>query len=79
MLQPDSRHWLLMYPTEIIVYTNREQHALNGNACTRSIEMGLTSAEGQKLQCFKITTNIIFIGNIEPMFKAKNIINLIKT
>jgi hypothetical protein len=30
-------------------------------ACTRSFDVGLTSAEGQKLECFKCTTNNIII------------------
>ncbi len=41
-------------------------------------EMGLTSAEGRKLQCFEITTIITFIGTNETIFKAKNIIDLVK-
>ncbi len=47
---------------EIVVYTCREQtcNAL-AIARTSSFYMGLTSAEGQKLECFKCTGNYIFL------------------
>jgi hypothetical protein len=38
-----------------VTYTNRERANMHcqGIACTRSFDMGLTSADGQKLECFK--------------------------
>jgi len=44
-----------VYPAiNIVVNIYREQ------TCTWSFYMGLTSAEGQKLECFKWTTNNVF-------------------
>ncbi len=41
-------------PIEIIVFSQREQTMqCQGFACTRSFDTGVTSAEGQKLECFK--------------------------
>jgi hypothetical protein len=57
------------YHIEIIIYRERERerereranmHCL-GIACTRSYYMCSTSAEGQKIECFKWTVNNIFI------------------
>ncbi len=42
----------------------REQTCTQDFACTRSFGMGLTSAEGQKLECFKLTANNIFISTM---------------
>ncbi len=36
-----------------------------GTACTTSFDMGLTSAEGQKLECFKLMTNYNFISSMK--------------
>jgi hypothetical protein len=36
-----------------MVYTQTEQKSNQYGACTRSYYMGLTIAEGQKLQCLK--------------------------
>jgi hypothetical protein len=35
--------------------------------CTGLFDMGLTSAEGQKLECFKWATNNIFITIMNPI------------
>jgi hypothetical protein len=32
-------------------------------SCTRSFDMGLATAEGQKLDCFKCTANFIYINS----------------
>ncbi len=46
---------------EIIIKTQREQTCTcQGIACTRSFDMGLTSAEGQKLGSFKWSANNTF-------------------
>jgi hypothetical protein len=36
-----------------MVYTQTEQKSNQDSACTKSYYMGLTIAEGQKLQCLK--------------------------
>ncbi len=36
-----------------------------GIACVCSLDMGLTSAEGQKLDCFKCAANNIFISTLK--------------
>ena len=36
-----------------------------GIAWTRSFDMGLTSAEGQKLECFKLRANNIFMRGMK--------------
>jgi hypothetical protein len=36
-------------------------------ACARSFHAGLTSAEGQKLECFKLTANNIFDKEFENL------------
>jgi len=51
--------------------TARALHALPGHymhcqgiACTRLFGISLTSAVGQKLECFKSTTNNVFINTM---------------
>jgi hypothetical protein len=47
---------------ETIVYTLREQTCTAwAFACARSFGIGLALADGQKLECFKLTVNNIFI------------------
>ncbi len=36
-----------------------------GIACTESLDMGLTSAEGKKLECFKCEPNNIFMSTMK--------------
>ncbi len=45
---------------EVEVYTYRQQ------TCTRSFDMGLTSVEGKKLECFRWTTKKYFITTMKP-------------
>jgi hypothetical protein len=39
--------------------TERANMHLQGIACTRSFDISLTSVEGQKLDCFKLTAKNI--------------------
>ncbi len=43
-----------------IIHLVRASMHCKGISCTRSFNVGLTSAEGQKLECFKRTANNIF-------------------
>ncbi len=56
--------WFPLTVTEIIVYTQRGQ-IYTVMACTRSFDTGLTSAEDQKLECFKWTATNIFLTSMK--------------
>ncbi len=62
---------LAVRTTEIKVYTWRANMHCQGIACTWSFGMGLTSAEGQKLECLKRTaTNFYWYSEnlVSPSF-----------
>jgi hypothetical protein len=48
---------LCAYYDIYLVYIERANMHCRGNECTRSIDIGLTSAEGKKLECFKWIAN----------------------
>jgi len=61
-----SDYVVLSLCIEIVVYTMREQ----GSVCrtfaySRALDMGLTSAEGQKLECFKWAANNVLISTMK--------------
>jgi hypothetical protein len=51
---------LLVYVFKAHRYTYSAYMHFQGMPCTRLFYLGLTSAEGQKLECFKLTANAVF-------------------
>jgi hypothetical protein len=55
------------FALSMCVYTERANIHWKGIVCIRSFYGGLTSAEGQKLQCFETKESDIFISTSEPI------------
>ncbi len=61
-----SDYVVLSLCIEIVVYTMREQGSVSRTfAYSRALDMGLTSAEGQKLECFKWAANNVLISTMK--------------
>ncbi len=50
------------------IHIERANMHCQGIACTRSFYVGLTSAGGKKLECFKRTVNKIFLNAMKNTY-----------
>ncbi len=59
--------WALLKDSDCSLHKEIAILHYQGNTCTRSFGMGLTSRKGQKLECFKWTATKIFYKYFESL------------